>query len=456
MLKRSLPYISLGALGLCGLLTFQPAAFGLAKSAPQISDAGSVSVEAQLERTKLLAGERGETFTRIRLRGADAPAQEKRLPVALTLIIDTSGSMRGEKIVSARESAAAAIEQLQNGDRFTVITFSNGAEVLVPPTRIDDDNLAAALAKVRGLSATGGTDMVAGLSTGGAMAQKMASTGGTSQNNRVMLLSDGQPNTEAGLDAAIQTMSRAGILTTTLGIGADYNEDLMARLADKGLGNYYFVQFAHQMPKIFETEVAALATVVGKEAVVTIALQNGVQVEEVYGFPFSRGKDVVAINVGDVYAKRNIDILARLSVPAHSGEKDLVDVKVTYHDALDNQAKRVNERLAVVFTRDEAAVTASLVPDVANKTQKIKTALAMERATSAYAAGKKDAARKIIEEQKADNSAFGSMAGGSFAYDQGMLNGDLDAMADEAEAPAADYRVLEKKSKAKARTMRRH
>lgn len=450
-MKQTIPFLALGLLAATGFFLAGPPAQG---QPAEDDGTGSVRVEAQLEHGKLLAEKGGETFARIVLEGKQTPAPTDRVPVSLTLVIDQSGSMAGEKIDHARRSAILALEQLLPGDRASVVAFSDGARVLVDRVVIGEQPLDDARRAISALRDMGGTDMVAGLDVGGRQAKKLFEDRRT---NRVLLLSDGQPNTEQGLKAQVQQLARQGILTTTLGIGRDYNEDLMSRLADAGLGNYYFIERPEMTASIFDKELKTLASVVAKEAVVTISLKSGVVVEEVYGYDISRGKDVVAIPVGDVYGGRKSDILARVRFPAATeGKAELLEVKVSYHDALAARARKVSLPLAAHFTKDAAAVTASVVPAVAEKAEKVRTAFALEQVTEAYAKGDKDRARSIVAEQKARlGSLKGRFAGTAVEKSAEAFEDELDSLSAEAEAPAADAKVYSKKAKAAARAYKK-
>ena len=144
---------------------------------------------------------------------------------------------------------------------------------------------------------------------------------------------------------------------------------------------------------IFAKELKDIATVVAKEAVVSVELKRGVQVKEVYGYRFSKGETVVAIPMGDIYAGRNAEVLMKLNVPASSGNTQLVDVKVSYHDALAGEARRVKQTLAATFIDDTKEVERSANVAVFTKAEKVRTAEAMKRASQEAKAGRRGAAR---------------------------------------------------------------
>ncbi len=426
-----------------------PAKSIAAPTPPPAEGATSVRVTAELEHGKLLAGQGGETFARIVLQGGPAPQRGDRLPLSLTLILDKSGSMEGDKIVQARASAIAALDQLQKGDKVAVVVFSDGAQQLLSQAEVGRDDLTKVKRALAKIEADGGTDMIAGLDVGGVRARALY---GASRTNRILLLSDGQPNVAEGLEQRVKALAQEGILTTTLGVGRDYNEDLMSKLADAGLGNYHFVERPEQMASIFASELRTLSAIVAKEAVVSIALAGGVEVVEVYGYPISRGQKTVAIPVGEVFSGRTKDILAKVRFPAAGpGSSELLTVKVTYHDALAGKARRHELPLLATFTVDQAAVTASVAPGVVEKAEQVRTAEAMKDAAEAYAKGDGARAAKIVAERKQSLSSYAASMGPAAAPAAARFSADLDELDAEANAPAADKEVMKKKAKAKAR-----
>lgn len=457
--RRSLPFAILGVASVLGLFVAPSAeaTFTGAKPSPaEEQDSGSVRVDARLESTRLIAGRDGETYARVVLEGEPAPGQKERLPLSITLVIDQSGSMSGDKIVSARESSLRLLDELRTGDRVSVVAFSSGARVLVPAMTVDYAAAGAmeqARRAIRALPATGGTDMVAGLD---AASERALAIYGEERVNRVLLLSDGQPNTEDGLQQRVAALARKGIHTTTLGVGRDYNEDLMARLADAGLGNYWFIESPTQMAHIFTRELETLASVVAREAVVTIGTKGGVEVLEVLGWQSSRGRDLVAIPVGDVYGGRKSEILVRLRVPgvAAGESKELVDVKVSFHDALTNQVRRVQRPLLAAFTENQREVLASRDLDVAKKAEEVRTAKALEEASAAYSSGDSEKARFIASQQKKRVADFAAEAGASYAPAAAEMEGALDDLEQAAENKG-DMAVASKRAKATARSLKR-
>ncbi len=324
-MKPFLPFALLGSVGVAGVVVGTgavdthktPAASSLTR------ELGPVKVEASLERTHLIANSAGETFARVALTGIATTSQKTaRVPVSLTLVIDRSGSMGSEQKMEAAEDAACkALQELSAGDRYSAVSFDNGAEVLIDNAVVGAEGTGNSCRTIGDLFARGSTDMSSGLRVGGEQAQKMFAAG---RVNRVLLLSDGQPDTEAGLAEQTKALAKVGITTTTIGLGTDYNEDLMAKVADAGLGNSWFVESrkemgggAAQLAKIFQTELKSMAEVVAKNASITLTPKNGLEIVDVTGFTFDRSGAKFVIPVGDIYRVQG----------------DRVEVAVGPHDA---------------------------------------------------------------------------------------------------------------------------
>src|SRR5262249_38043155 len=103
--------------------------------------------------------------------------------------------------------------------------------------------------------------------------------------NRVLLLSDGLANvgeTNADVIATgVKKWSQRGVSSTAMGVGNDYNEDLLEAIARSGDGNYYYIASPRQLPDIFQTELQGLLLTAGTKVSLGIEPQNGVTVTDV-------------------------------------------------------------------------------------------------------------------------------------------------------------------------------
>jgi len=256
----------------------------------------------------------GETHANvlIRLKADKGPNQEKLKKINLSLVIDRSGSMRGQKIIDARDSAINMVKKLRNGDVVSIISYSDDVTVDVEPTEVDDAAKIKIEAIIHTIGDGGGTNLGGGLAKGIEKANKFIKGADVS---RVLLISDGLANKGIIDPAALNKISReslqGGVVVTTLGLGVDYNEDLMTSVADNGGGNYYFVEKSEDIVATLDKELSQMASTVGKGLVLKNKLAAGVKLEEMYGWIFKDEGAKISANLGEIFAEQNRTILCK-------------------------------------------------------------------------------------------------------------------------------------------------
>ncbi|WP_406167851.1 VWA domain-containing protein [Streptomyces canus] len=185
-------------------------------------------------------------------RNAAGPSGE-RPPAALTFVIDISGSMSEPgRLDLAQESLGVMTDRLRDDDSVAIVTFSDKAETVLPMTRLDGnrDEIHDA---IDGLEPTFSTNLAAGVETGYATAVKGLREGAT---NRVVLVSDalannGDTDPDAILDRIDGARREHGITLFGVGVGSDYGDALMERLADKGDGHTTYVSDERDAREVF-------------------------------------------------------------------------------------------------------------------------------------------------------------------------------------------------------------
>jgi Ca-activated chloride channel family protein len=185
-------------------------------------------------------------------RNADGQRGE-RPPAALTFVIDISGSMSEPgRLDLAQESLGVMTDRLRDDDSVAIVTFSDDAETVLPMTRLDGnrDEIHDA---IDSLEPTFSTNLAAGVETGYATAVKGLREGAT---NRVVLISDalandGDTDPDAILDRIDGARREHGITLFGVGVGSDYGDALMERLADKGDGHTTYVSDTKDAREVF-------------------------------------------------------------------------------------------------------------------------------------------------------------------------------------------------------------
>ncbi|WP_367322961.1 von Willebrand factor type A domain-containing protein [Streptomyces sp. HUAS ZL42] len=193
------------------------------------------------------------SLVRVGLATRNAEGTGERPPAALTFVIDISGSMSEPgRLDLARKSLNTMTDRLRDDDSVAIVTFSDKAERVLPMTRLGDHRGRVHDA-IDSLEPTYSTNLGAGVETGYATAVDGLRKGAT---NRVVLVSDALANTgDTDADTILQRIEGArrehGITLFGVGVGSDYGDALMERLADKGDGHTVYVSGEDDAAEVF-------------------------------------------------------------------------------------------------------------------------------------------------------------------------------------------------------------
>jgi len=186
---------------------------------------------------------------------------EQRRDAALTFVVDVSGSMSEPgRLDLVRDALHTLVDQLRPTDSVAIVAFSDEARVVREMTRVSDaSRLHAAVDKLRTESST---NLEAGLVLGYRVARDGFRAGAS---NRVIILSDGLANvgaTEADpILRRVREEAEKEIALLGVGVGSEYGDALMERLADKGDGFVVYVSEPAQAREVFVKRLPATLTV---------------------------------------------------------------------------------------------------------------------------------------------------------------------------------------------------
>lgn len=365
--------------------------------------AEQVKVDVALGKPYLLAGQKQTSYLRVGLTGLPINEIARRTPVNVAIVLDKSGSMTGDKLRKAKDAALASLERLGPNDIVSIIAYDHTVEVLVPATKISDRS--ALRSTIERLSAGGNTALFAGVSKGAAEVRKFSDR---QRVNRVILLSDGQANvgpsspTELGNFGA--SLIKEGISVTTLGLGIDYNEDLMTQLARKSDGNHYFIENSADLARRFSYEFDDVLSVVAQEVTVRVTCAPGVRPIRVLGREADITGQTVTTYVNQVYGNQEKYILLEVEVPAgrDGAIRNIAEVNVAYVNMATRTPDRISRAASARFTGSASLVDSNTNPAVmASAIEQI----AVERnktAVSLRDQGKIEEARRVL----LDNASF--------------------------------------------------
>jgi Ca-activated chloride channel family protein len=228
-------------------------------------------------RPALLAGHDNELDVLVRVQAPDAPAERPlRNPLHLALVIDRSGSMSGQPLDEAKRCAEFVLDGLQATDRLSLVVYDNQVQTLVPTMLLHDKEFARGA--IRAIDSGGSTDLHGGWFQG---AETLAPHTKENITSRVILLSDGCANhgllDHDQIHAQCAEFARAGVSTSTYGLGHGFNEDLMIGMARHGQGSSYYGQTADDLMDPFREEFELLNALCARRLRLEIAPAAGVK-----------------------------------------------------------------------------------------------------------------------------------------------------------------------------------
>jgi hypothetical protein len=241
----------------------------------------------------------GYLYAAVSLRGR--PPTGTLAPLNVSLVLDRSGSMSGDPFRNMVAAAETFVNQLRDGDRVSVIAFSDGVYEAVPSVVIDPNTRGAAVASIRGLRDGGGTHFSGGL-LGGLF--EVFSAFQYWQVNQVILFSDGQPNigitNSSELARIAERAAEHGVSVTTIGFGMGHDELLMQGIADASGGYYYYVDKPGDFAQIFQREIGTILRTAARRTEVAFSIPFGVEIEDVIGYDYIMAGRTLWVRMGSV------------------------------------------------------------------------------------------------------------------------------------------------------------
>lgn len=362
---------------------------------------GSLGCELSPDRSVLPANRTERAVLKVRLEAPKLVSRADRPPVNLAIVLDRSGSMSGSKIQKAREGAIAALRMLNGGDVFSLIAYDHEIDTIVPAQSAGYTE--GIEQKINRLEARGNTALFGGVSQGASEVRKNLRRDFV---HRLILLSDGIANvgpsspTELGrLGAALL---KEGISVSTMGVGTDFNEDLMTQLAEESDGNHYFVESSVDLPRIFAAELGDVLNIAARKISIEVTVKGGRPIR-IIGREGRIAGNRAEIYLNQVYGGQEKYALIEIEVPPTDSGADveLASAKCSYEDAVTNKAETRTALTRVRFSSREGEVAKSANKAVLEDVVNNEMAVARDRALDLYNMGQKeDAARELRAKSK--------------------------------------------------------
>jgi Ca-activated chloride channel family protein len=388
----------------------------------------------------------------------DTVPNGQRAPLDLAFVIDRSGSMEGDRLEHAKSAALGIVAKLDANDHVALVQYDDAAQVVVASLAMDEAGKTKLDRAIQRLEVGGSTNLEAGLQLGRKEVERVYTSG---EASRLILLSDGMAN--VGIVDPKQIASTArdaadhGVRVTSVGIGLEFNEDLMEAIAEAGRGNYHYVKDASDLDKTIAGELASVQATVATNVELHLAPScGGVQVAAVHGYESHRGVTDVVVPMPDLFGGDSRKLLVSLRVPDGAiGTVGALRAELDYTS--NGTLHKQSIELGVTVTDDRDAAVASIDQDVMAEVMKLEASESMRQAAQEYQNGNAGSAAQTLQAAKNDiaakRAAYHIAPAKTAAFED-----SLEDMKKETDAPAASPAGMNmiKASKAKARSMSKY
>jgi len=335
-------------------------------------------------------------------RGAAGVGGGSRLPLNLGVVIDRSGSMYDERRLEfVVEAVKFLADNLTADDKISIVAFADKAKVIITPEAARDKSaVKRAIDDIDLLEIGGGTQMALGMRAAIDEVKKNLSG---DRLNRVLVLTDGQTYEETACIELAEKNSDQ-ISFSTMGVGVEFNEKLLHRIAQDSNGKYHFIGDPAEIPGIFEDELEGLRSVSLRNGRIEVTLSQGVQVREAFraspeiyvlGTPLVGEDRKIGYEIGDLQAGVPGSVLLTLVLPPRNPGQVRILQSTFHYEVPGGGENTVACDLTVNYTLDRT-LTSKRNGRVMNLVDQVSIAKLQAKAEEELKAGNVDRATRLL------------------------------------------------------------
>lgn len=453
LIKNTLAAVGLlvVAVGIGLAVTWSSADIALGEPGTVKSVSGPLTVTGALSQTKMYTGGNGRVGLALTLEAADFHGSDLEQSVDLVVVLDQSGSMTGQKINDAKRAVIEVLNELGRDDRFALVTYSRDVWVRAELSPVTGEFRSRVSRVVRSLQADANTNLGGGLQAG---MNILARSGNRSSQGKVVLISDGRANEGIVDPRQLGRMASGaheyGFTVTTVGVGLDYNELVLSRIADQGGGNYYFMEHPDMFADIFQQEVRMSRAVCARGVEIRVPVTNGMKLIDAAGYPVERDGDMAVFRPGPVRAGQDRTLILTMGVPVDRGGVFTVrDIEVSFEDPDGKRNLKLEESLSVACVQDEEEAWASVNQSVwEQQVVQEEYNLLKEQVAEDMRKGDEGAAMDKIARYEAEKGEQNALVGSS-AVEKNLSTDvqELKSNVEQAFSPAAEPMATQRAAK---------
>jgi Ca-activated chloride channel family protein len=290
---------------------------------------------------------KGKRLVHIGIQG-EVPEIGETPPRNLVFLMDVSGSMASDdKLPLVKHGLAALTEQLGPEDRVSIVVYAGAAGAVLPPTRGNDRQ--AILAALDRLESGGSTNGAEGIELAYRLAEKSFIKGGI---NRVLLATDGDFNVgTTDHDALIRLIEKkreSGVFLSVLGVGTgNLNDHMMEQVADKGNGNYAYIDGMLEARKVLVEEAGSTLHTIAKDVKIQVEFDpEQVAEHRLVGYEnrvlAHRDFDDDSKDAGEIGAGHSVTAIYEIVPTDAAGDDPLLTLNMRYKEPDGQQSRKLS------------------------------------------------------------------------------------------------------------------
>ncbi|MDR3231876.1 MAG: VWA domain-containing protein [Synergistaceae bacterium] len=386
-----------------------------------VSEATGVVFEVETDTPVVQAQKRQRVIVRALVRpDDDANVKRRRVPLAAAVVLDRSGSMSSDgKMENAKAGALEALGMLDGRDVASVVVYDSEASVAVLARPVSDMKVfSRAISRIR---PEGSTALYDGVRLGAEQLRSFVKEGYVP---RIILLSDGIANVGPASTRELATLGRAlaerGMTITTIGLGLDYNEDLMTALASESGGNAYFARHADSLTDIFARDMEDALALTAREVRISLTCGDGVRPIGTIGRPAAPRKGEradsarsIEVSIDNLYGAEKY-ALFEIEIPESPDSEKSLEAATLRLEYLDPETGRLvagEAPLRLVLTEDGGEVEKNRRVEIVSQTEIARNAEIREEVVRLADEGRADEASTILRERGESLRQFAPAAG---------------------------------------------
>lgn len=304
----------------------------------------------------------------------------RRMPLNLSLIIDRSGSMEGEPLEYVKQACGYVVDLLEPSDVLSIVTFADNVEVVMPARRVV--NRALIKEHIQRIQVGNTTNLFDGIVAGAAQVASLRTDGYV---NRLLVFTDGEPTTGVrdfqSIVGCVAEQKSRNIVTTALGFGPDYNEELLAGMARRSGGNYYYISRPDLIPEVFRKEMDTLLTLTAKNLRLKLMLARWTQLQRFIGYEAAVSERSVEVDLPDIERGAVVSVLAEFELGRRpSGAYRVARAVLTFDNCVTGALEETLEAdLVFEFVTDAGMLASGVNPTVRREVELSQASRSLER-----------------------------------------------------------------------------